>query len=217
MIEQVLSDDARWRDADAMRESRKAVTTLVEAQSADTGDGREFMDKLIQVASNHLRGYVALAAFATSDRVRTDTGLRNEFEAKLLDVVKDHRTEFYSLAAFDTVGLVNDFYRIEPGHSEQKVYLDLLEDTRTHPIIRATAAMFLGNTTNAATAERVKRTSEKLLRVYERLFGETLQEREEIGEVLWPTPLYGDSRTSGRLAIALERIARQSSNRLRSP
>ena len=88
--------------------------------------------------------------------------------------------------------------------------MELLFDKRSHPLVRATCAYFLRNIGGPKTRKKIKQMVSELLERYEKIYEESVEEIRKTGaKSSLPHPIFGDSRTIGRLRITLRVLEKE--------
>jgi len=116
--------------------------------------------------------------------------LRKEFKQRLRNLIENNKTKDAGGKFILIIGMMTQppFYKVPPSKEEQQFFLNLLTDNHNFPVVRATSAYYLRNTSIPEIKEKVRQVAEKLYKEYIR------------------DPRLKDSRAVGLLTITLGRI-----------
>jgi len=201
----LIADDILWKDVQSRDSVRDKISSIVRDGIAKSRDPHRFVDELIEIITKYQkqRGGIALSHLFFSETIQKDSQLKEEYKSKLLRSLEIHRKEYYAVCFFDTVTIMGNFYSTPPSEADQKVFMKLLEDKEAHPIIRSTAAYCMRNLPDSDAKTKVRAIAESLFQEYGKLWEAAKEEADKRGTSIIKQPFLGDSRTIGRLELAI--------------
>jgi len=205
-IKNLLYDNEKWKSAKVIRETKNEIGSLIET----TLDSSKLMKRLLKISIECRRTYIPLSYFACSHHIKNNPQLKKEFLEGLFQIVQKYRDKYNAVNPLDTIGLLRNFYTTPPSKEEKGIFMELLFDENSHPLVRATCAYFLRNIEEPKARKKIKQMVSELLERYEKIYEESVEEIRKTGaKHSLPHPIFGDSRTIGRLRITLRVLEKE--------